>query len=122
MRYEDEAVGGRAGRKRATPTLVHIKHIWGKTYRSVSYVGQHAVELLKDESQCRGTDRQMSLGNAGRVLSAQCWRLQLAYADFMNDSLLLAAFTEGVCVQSTHTYRSILLLSSFSAPTFLPWK
>lgn len=64
----------------------------------------------------------MSMGNAGTVLRAECWRPQLAYADFMNDGLLLAAFTKGVCVQSPCTYRGILLLSSFSNATFLPWE
>lgn len=58
--------------------------------------------------------------------SASELRLQLAYADFTNDSLLLDALTRGICVHSHHMYNSILLMyggtllmPNFSAATFL---
>lgn len=73
----------------------------------------------------------MSVG--GNRYSASELRFQLAYAYFTNDSLLLAALTKGICVQSHHTYSSILLvyrgillmnrgtflMPNFSAATFL---
>lgn len=48
LRYEDEAIGGRAGSKKksCSDACTHKKHP-GKTHRSVGYVGQHAVKPLK---------------------------------------------------------------------------
>lgn len=71
----------------------HKTHLGESLQVNVSYVRQRGAEGLKDEFLGVVGLRQMCTRDS--VLRAEGWRLRLACADFLNDTLLLAA--KGIC-------------------------